>query len=416
MKKIFRKLLGGVLLFSLSMSLTSCEGALDDILGEWSRPVQIKECPISFSISSKLWGSKDSKFTVEVTKNGDYTVTFSSSDPSIATVDPNTGEVTPVGAGTVDIIAKIVVDNEGIFESTTAKYTLTIEEGNQYMKWNETTKQMEIAFIDATAMPAESTLADGPASSKLLPTGTYIIAEDMTFANTIRLSGDVNIILCDGTTLTMNGSFYGYDGTDYYKLNIYGQSDNSGKLIIKNCMGAFKPLNIYGGQIDATASWGGAGVIGDVRGMNVYGGKVNAVNTSSSGGSGIMLSTADTYTLTIYGGEVFAKGPATEDNQSGFGIGGSANVVVNGGSLVAISQRNNLNSAGIYGNLTVNGGSVEVKDVNKTTGEISGDSRAAVSGTITVGAGVSLQGKNHDTDWADITDNTNAYKHIRTKQ
>lgn len=29
---------GGVLLISLSMSLTSCEGALDDILGEWSRP------------------------------------------------------------------------------------------------------------------------------------------------------------------------------------------------------------------------------------------------------------------------------------------------------------------------------------------------------------------------------------------
>ena len=38
MKKILSKLCGGVLLFSLSMSLTSCEGALDDILGEWSRP------------------------------------------------------------------------------------------------------------------------------------------------------------------------------------------------------------------------------------------------------------------------------------------------------------------------------------------------------------------------------------------
>ena len=34
MKKYFGKLLGGVFLFSLSMSLTSC----DDILGEWSRP------------------------------------------------------------------------------------------------------------------------------------------------------------------------------------------------------------------------------------------------------------------------------------------------------------------------------------------------------------------------------------------
>ena len=38
MKKIISKLMGGVFLFSLSMSLTSCEGALDDILGEWSRP------------------------------------------------------------------------------------------------------------------------------------------------------------------------------------------------------------------------------------------------------------------------------------------------------------------------------------------------------------------------------------------
>ena len=39
MKKNFGKLcMGGVLLFSLSMSLTSCDPYLDDILGEWSRP------------------------------------------------------------------------------------------------------------------------------------------------------------------------------------------------------------------------------------------------------------------------------------------------------------------------------------------------------------------------------------------
>ena len=394
------------------MSLTSCEGALDDILGEWSRPVQIKECPISFSISSKLWGSKDSKFTIDVTKNGDYTVTFSSSDPSIATVDPNTGEVTPVGVGTVDIIAKIVVDNEGIFESTTAKYTLNIEEGYQTLKWNEETKQMETVVLDATAMPAESELADAPANSKLLPAGTYIIAEDMTFNKNIKLSGDVDIILRDGKTLTFNKFLYGNDGSNSYKLNIYGQSEDTGKLIVSYGIPYAKPLNVYGGQIDLTVS--GDAALRNIDGMNVYGGKVNAVCNSSSGGSGIKMKSGAT--LTIYGGEVFAKGPATETNQSGFGISGSANVVVNGGSLVAISQRNNVNSAGIYGNLTVNGGSVEVKDVNKTTGEISGASRAAVSGTITVGAGVSLQGKNHDTDWADITDNTNAYKHIRTKQ
>lgn len=395
------------------MSLTSCEGALDDILGEWSRPVQIKECPISFSISSKLWGSKDSKFTIDVTKNGDYTVTFSSSDPSIATVDPNTGEVTPVGVGTVDIIAKIVVDNEKEYESTTAKYILNIEEGYQTLKWNETTKQMEAVVLNATAMPAESELADGSGSSKLLPAGTYIIAEDMTFNKTIKLSGDVDIILCDGKTLTLNMFLYGNDGSNSYKLNIYGQSEDTGKLIVSYGILDAKPLNVYGGQIDLTVSSNAA--LRNIDGMNVYGGKVNAVCNSSSGGSGIKMKSDAT--LTIYGGEVFAKGPATETHQSGYGISGSANVVVNGGSLVAISQRNGDGSAGIYGNLTVNGGSVEVKDVDKTTGEIDSYSRAAVSGTITVGAGVSLQGKNHDdTRWNDITDNTNTYQHIRTKQ
>ena len=34
MKKIFSKLLGGALLFSLTMSLTSCE----DVLGHWEKP------------------------------------------------------------------------------------------------------------------------------------------------------------------------------------------------------------------------------------------------------------------------------------------------------------------------------------------------------------------------------------------
>ena len=73
--------------------------------------------------------------------------------------------------GVVDIIGKIVVDNEGEYESTTVKYTVTIEEGYQTLKWNETTKQMESVVLDATVMPAESELAD-KSSDKLLPAGT----------------------------------------------------------------------------------------------------------------------------------------------------------------------------------------------------------------------------------------------------
>ena len=38
MKKILSKLLGGALLFGLTMSLTSCDPYLDDVFGKWSRP------------------------------------------------------------------------------------------------------------------------------------------------------------------------------------------------------------------------------------------------------------------------------------------------------------------------------------------------------------------------------------------
>lgn len=379
-------------------TLTSCEGALDDIFGEWDRPVQKKECPISFSISSKLWGSKDSKFTVEVTKNGDYKVTFSSSDPSVATVDPNTGEVTPVGAGTVDIIAKIVVDNEGIFESTTAKYALTIEEGYHYLKWNETTKQMEIAFIDATPMPTTT-------GDLTLAAGTYIVSEDITITGDLKLSGDVNIILCDGKTLTINKDLICYTvWNDFHGLNIYGQNENTGKLIVSYGINNAKPLNVYGGQIDITTTKSQYAFF-QIDGMNVYGGKVNAECNYTSGGIGIQMKPGTT--LTINGGEVTAQGAVASNTQNSTGISG--NVEMNGGKLVAISRgSNSTGSKGIYGNLTVNGGSVEVNSsVDK-----------AVSGNITAGAGVTLQesdDKSDETSWNPISGTSSTKHYIRTK-
>ena len=378
----------------------------DDKTAECEVTVNKKAGSMSYPKTSETVGVSKDDFVNPITIEGDGTVTYSSSDTSIAEVDSKTGVITPHKAGTVTIKATIADGKTTTYETKEIKYTLKVN--YPYMKWDETTKTLvEADPLDettATIMPAESTLTDGPASSKLLPEGKYIIAEDMTFDETLRLSGDVDFILCDGKTLTMNGTFYGYDGTDFYKLNIYGQSDNSGKLIIKNCMGAFKPLNIYGGQIDATASWGGAGVIGDVRGMNVYGGKVKACNTSSSGGYGIKMTTG-TYTLTIYGGEVTAQGPNVSSSYANsIGISGN-DVEVNGGKLVAISQASSSDyGKGIYGNLTVNGGSVEV---NSSVG-------TAVFGTITAGAGV-LEESDDNSTWTTITGTSSTKKYIRTK-
>ena len=38
MRSIKSMMMGGAILLGLAMCLTSCEGTLDDIFGEWSRP------------------------------------------------------------------------------------------------------------------------------------------------------------------------------------------------------------------------------------------------------------------------------------------------------------------------------------------------------------------------------------------
>lgn len=388
------------------MSLTSCEGALDDILGEWSRPVQIKECPISFSISSKLWGSKDSKFTVEVTKNGDYTVTFSSSDPSIATVDPNTGEVTPVGVGTVDIIAKIVVDNEGEYESTTAKYTLTIEQGYSYQKWNEETGSYEQIIIHEMHELGE--LEASYFTGNKLPGGTYIVNEDMTFNQTLRLSGNVDLILRDGKTLTFDDSFFGNDGVGPNKLNIYGQSENSGKLIVKGKMGDFEPLNVYGGIIEVGEN-NTTNYSLYLNNTNVYGGKITAINHRNGDIKTVDIKSGEK--LAIYGGEMIVDAQKTGDGTSGFCNGITGNVEIHDGKLTVTSvNSSNTNAKAISGNLTVTGGTVSLYG-----GPNAGQDQA-VSGNITAGAGVTLEESNDATSWAPISSTSSTKMYIRTKQ
>ena len=111
MKKYFGKLyLGGVLLISLSMSLTSCEGALDDILGEWSRPTPGSStggAVTSIDLDAdemKLAAGDKGQLTAKVDPAG-TAVTWSSDQEEVATVDAN-GLVTAVAVGTAIITAK----------------------------------------------------------------------------------------------------------------------------------------------------------------------------------------------------------------------------------------------------------------------------------------------------------------------
>lgn len=126
---------GGAILFALSMCLTSCEGALDDVFGEWDKPAPstvtpsdegtttVKVTGITLSQSSiklTMGGTETQTLTVTVAPDDatDKTVTWSSEDTGIATVVD--GVVTAVSAGTV-VIKATAKDGSGVEGKCTVK-------------------------------------------------------------------------------------------------------------------------------------------------------------------------------------------------------------------------------------------------------------------------------------------------------
>ena len=81
---------------------------------------------ISYATTSvdKTFG--DANFTNELTKTGDGTVTYSSSDTKVAEVDSETGEVTIKGDGEAVITATVTDSPTYAYATTEASYTLSV--------------------------------------------------------------------------------------------------------------------------------------------------------------------------------------------------------------------------------------------------------------------------------------------------
>ena len=116
MKQLFKHLMGGMLLMAMPLMMTSCEGAFDDIFGEWSRPTQktpeTPPKPIAVTgvtldqTTLSLVAGTTGQLTATVSPDdaADKTVTWASADETIATVDAN-GKVTAVAYGQTTITA-----------------------------------------------------------------------------------------------------------------------------------------------------------------------------------------------------------------------------------------------------------------------------------------------------------------------
>ena len=106
-------------LSALVLMLTSCDGTIDDIFGEGDNPA-IQNATISFAMSSVEKVLGEVPFTIELSNTGGSTVTFSSSDTSVASVNASTGEVTIKGVGSTTIKATVVNSTKS------AQYTLKV--------------------------------------------------------------------------------------------------------------------------------------------------------------------------------------------------------------------------------------------------------------------------------------------------
>ena len=232
--------------------------------------------------------------------------------------------------------------------------------------------------------------------------GWYVVRGNVTLSanTTLRVTGSVHLILCDGAKLTAGDGVYIKKGSS---LSIYGQSAGTGKLVAKpeggpgiggmaNTVGG--SLYIHGGVIEAEGGTNAAGIGGGnhesgYQNIVIYGGSVTAQGGSSGAGigkgqqnspsacgpiaiyGGTVNATGGDYgagigggedrdggSIRIYGGTVKAQG-----GHDGAGIGGGedgsgGDIVISGGRVNATGGRQ---GAGIGGGEDGNGGSIVIQ-------------------------------------------------------
>ena len=217
-----------------------------------------------------------------------------------------------------------------------------------------------VNYIDAdgnTTSVSATTLTE---STTDMNTGWYAVTGNITNNNRISVNGDVNLILCDGATLTAPKGISANGGNS---LTIWGQVNGTGALTINIDDESDENLHYL------------AGIGGD--------------GYTSSG------------TITINGGTVTAKG-GTMAAGIGGGHEGDGTVVINGGTVTAtggdwgagIGGGQRSRSKGGYGAVTITGGNVTAKGGVKAAGIGGGfDYDASYgSGSIIANASVTISG------------------------
>ncbi len=200
-----------------------------------------------------------------------------------------------------------------------------------------------ISYLDATGTQQScTTYTTVESSSTSWNSGWCVVNSNTTISDRITVSGTVNLILCDGATLTASkGITVGSSAT----LNIYAQTDDEAT------MGAL----VADGTNDKPNWYAGIGGVenADAGMITINGGQINATGWCAAGiGSGGGTSTVGT--ITINGGIVTAQ----DNAHYGAGIGGGF-------------------SGGKAGTINLNGGVIHAAGIG--SGHVGGDCSITVN-------------------------------------
>ncbi len=144
---------------------------------------------ISYGTGSveKTYG--DAAFTNELTHTGDGNVTYSSSEPTVSTVDQY-GKVTVVGVGNTTIKATVADSNNYSYDSKEASYTLAVSKGS--------------GSISYTTTSIDKVYGNEPFTNPLTKTGdgTVTYASGNENVATVDAEGKVTIVGVGSATIT----------------------------------------------------------------------------------------------------------------------------------------------------------------------------------------------------------------------
>ena len=215
--------------------------------------------------------------------------------------------------------------------------------------------QTPVSYIDMDGKTQTVTSYTEVTSSMTgdLPGGTYVVNTDVTINGEITCDSEMNLILCDGATLTVNSS----TTFNCNKLNIYSQSTgaNMGNLNangVTQCIG----LNIAGGKVTLNGGNNHCSLSvesGDDSGLTVNGGDITIYNNNSRSGT---IYSSDNSNITMNGGKLSVTNEIANGCAIYRPVSSNATITFNGGMAEINGGINNLQNVNLNsGNVTING-------------------------------------------------------------